>query len=415
MSREPAAMSTVVDEVTALCSRGVQAGSRAYQTGSLLLHGSPAAAGWLLGWLSAEFAPHVLTGHALSAVPSPLRRMARGLAIQRADTVLDDSLRETFGADYQSTVHHPLEPYTARHPNLAALVAAMRDRRRYSATTSNISYGPGARNQLDIWRRPDLPDGQRAPVLIQVPGGGWSINDKRGQAYPLMSRMVELGWICVPINYSRSPGAAWPAHITDVKRAIAWVRDNIADYGGDPDFIAITGGSAGGHLSSLAALTAADDSLQPGFEDADTSVQAAVPHYGVYDLTTHGAMHALMMPLLEHLVMQNRFETNPQMFRDASPTLRVHRNAPPFFILHGENDDVVPHAQARAFADALRGAGASTVSYAEIPHAHHAFDTIATLRCQMAAEAVAAFLGIIYGRHVAARGRSRRGAVRSAG
>ncbi|MEI7519161.1 MAG: alpha/beta hydrolase [Mycobacteriaceae bacterium] len=406
-------MSSVIDEVTGLCSRSFQTGARAYQTGSLLLHGSPAAAGWLLGWLASEFGPHVLTGHALSAVPSPLRRMARGLAVQQADTVLEDSLRETFGDDYPTAVHHPLEPYTARHPNLAALVAAMRDRRRYSTTTSNISYGPGGRNKLDIWRRPDLPDSRRAPVLIQVPGGGWSINDKRGQAYPLMSRMVELGWICVPINYSRSPGAAWPAHITDVKRAIAWVRANIADYGGDPDFIAITGGSAGGHLSALAALTADDDRLQPGFEDADTSVQAAVPHYGLYDLTDKGSLHSLTMPLLEHLVMQRRFDDNRQLFEDASPIFRVHRNAPPFFILHGENDDVVPHTQARAFAGALREARARTVSYAEIPHAHHAFDTIATLRCQMAAEAVAAFLGIIYGRHVAARGRRR--TARSAG
>jgi dipeptidyl aminopeptidase/acylaminoacyl peptidase len=126
-------------------------------------------------------------------------------------------------------------------------------------------------------------------------------------------------------------------------------------------------------------------------------------------------MHSLMMPLLEHLVMQSRFKSNRQMFEDASPVFRVHRNAPPFFILHGENDDVVPNAQARAFASALRSAGARTVSYAEIPHAHHAFDTIATLRCQLAAEAVAAFLGIVYGRHVAARGRRRTAVGRSAG
>lgn len=401
-------MDSVIDEVTGLCTR-------AYQTGSLLLHGSPAAAGWFLGWLATEFAPRVLTGHALSAVPSPLDRMARGLAVQRADTVLEDALRETFGDGYPSAIHHPLLPYTAHRPNLAALVAAMRDRRRYSTTTSDIAYGPGNRHQLDVWRRPDMPEGHRAPVLIQVPGGGWSVNDKRGQAYPLMCRMVELGWICVPINYSRSPGAAWPAHITDVKRAIAWVRANIADYGGDPDFIAITGGSAGGHLSSLAALTAGDHRLQPGFEDADTSVQAAVPHYGVYDLTETGPAHALMMPLLEHFVMQSRLAHNRQLFEDASPVFRVHRDAPPFFILHGENDDVVPHLQARAFTGALRGAGARTVAYAEIPHAHHAFDAIATLRCQMSAEAVAAFLGIIYGRYVAARSRRRRASVRSAG
>lgn len=129
--------------------------------------------------------------------------------------------------------------------------------------TSDIPYGPGGReNLLDIWRRPDLAPGRRAPVLIQVPGGAWTINGKRPQAYPLMSRMVELGWICVSINYSKSPRCTWPAHIVDVKRAIAWVRENIADYGGDPDFITITGGSAGAHLAALAALSANDPALQ---------------------------------------------------------------------------------------------------------------------------------------------------------
>ena len=82
-------------------------------------------------------------------------------------------------------------------------------------------------------------------MLIQVPGGAWAVGDKRVQAYTLMSQMAELGWICVSINYSKSPRCTFPAHLIDVKRALAWVRDNIADYGGDPDFVAITGGSAG--------------------------------------------------------------------------------------------------------------------------------------------------------------------------
>ncbi|WP_319437599.1 alpha/beta hydrolase [Mycobacterium sp. RTGN5] len=401
-------MSSPFEQVTARCTR-------AFHTGSLLLRGSPAAAGWVLGWLSAEFAPQVLTGHALSAVPSPLEKIACALAVQKADTVLDAALQETFGRNYTDAVRHPLEAYTARRPSLAGVVEAARRRGRYAKKTTNISYGPGGRNHLlDIWRRPDLPEGYRAPVLIHVPGGGWSVNDKRGQGYPLMTRMSELGWICVSINYSRSPRNAFPAHIIDVKRAIAWVRDNIAEYGGDPDFIAITGGSAGGHLSSLAALTAGDPTFQPGFEDADTSVQAAAPYYGVYDLTSSDNMHPLMMPLLEHVVMQRRVADDPQLYRDASPLHRIHRNAPPFFVLHGENDAVIPSSQARAFTAALRKSGPRTVSYAELPNAHHAFDTIATLRCQMAAEAVASFLGIVYGRHVAAGKRTRRVAVSSA-
>lgn len=402
-------MSTATDGTATRCSR-------ALHTSSLLLRGSPAAAAWALGWLAAEFAPPVVTGHALSALPLPLDRAACSLAVRRADTALEAALQQTFGPNYLAEVHHPLESYTARRPNLAGLAQAMRQRRRYSESTTNISYGPGGRsNLLDVWRRPDLPAGQPAPVLIQVPGGGWSVNDKRGQAYPLMTRMVELGWICVSINYSRSPRNAWPSHIVDVKRAIAWVRDNIGDFGGDPGFLAITGGSAGGHLGALAALTPGDRSLQPGFEDADTSVQAAVPFYGVYDLTDQGSMHKLTMPLLERLVMQRRLADNREVFEAASPTLRAHRDAPPFFILHGENDTLVPRSQAGGFSAALRTAGARTVAYAEIPNAHHAFDTIATLRCQLAAEAVAAFLGVTYGRHRAASSSGRRAAVRSAG
>lgn len=79
----------------------------------------------------------------------------------------------------------------------------------------------------------------------------------------MMSHLAELGWVCVAINYRHSPRNTWPAHIVDVKRALAWVKAHIAEYGGDPEFIAITGGSAGGHLSSLAALTPTTRSSSP--------------------------------------------------------------------------------------------------------------------------------------------------------
>src|SRR6476469_6017200 len=106
---------------------------------------------------------------------------------------------------------------------------------------------------------------------------------RRPQGYPLLSHMAERGWICVSIDYRVSPRNTWPDHIVDVKRALAWIKENIAEHGGDPDFVAITGGSAGGHLCALAALTAHLPEFQPGFEDADTAVAAAVPFYGIYD------------------------------------------------------------------------------------------------------------------------------------
>ena len=396
--------------VTSRCSRagtealrqGAQLAADArdtFRAGALLLRGSPFAVGWVAGWLTTEFPPHVLTGHALSRVsPQSIGRVGATWAAQRADQALTGALEESFGPDFRELVCHP-----AGDPDACArrggLLPKPGPHRRYAAQTSDISYGPGGReNLLDIWRHSDLAPGDHAPVLLQVPGGAWSVNGKRPQAYTLMSRMVELGWICVSINYSKSPRCKFPAHIIDVKRAIAWVRENIGDYGGDPDFIAITGGSAGGHLASLAALTANDPTFQPGFESADTTVQAVAPYYGVYDFTDFENMHEIMLPFLEQFVMKARFAEEPERFTAASPISYVHAEAPPFFVLHGEKDELVPSGQARAFCAALRGAGAATVSYAELANAHHAFDITPTVRSRLTANAVADFLGVVYGR-----------------
>jgi acetyl esterase/lipase len=376
----------------------------AYRTGTLLLRGSPWVVRFLAEWLSAEFPPHVVTGHALSGVtPLAVGRVATNWAAQRADEILTDALEEAFGPRYSEKARHPISD-SAACARRGGLLQAAGHRRRYAAQTSDIAYGPDGRNHLlDVWRHPCIKAGDRAPVLVQIPGGAWTVNGKRPQAYPLMGRMAELGWICVSIDYSKSPAKPWPAHIIDVKRALAWVRDNIADYGGDPNFIAVTGGSAGGHLASLAALTANDKRFQPGFEDADTSVQAAAPYYGVYDLTDVGKMHEMMLPFLEHFVMQARYAEQPGLFESASPISHVHRGAPPFFVLHGENDSVIPSVQAQAFCAALRKTGASTVCYAELPNAHHAFDMFATLRSRLAADAVADFFGVVYGRYLRSR------------
>jgi len=378
----------------------------AYRTGVRVLRGSPMLASMAVGWLASEYPPRVVAAQALSCLRDErIDRFARGIAAQGADSVLDRALRDTFGDDYAELVRHPIEPADARRPagrRRTARGRAVPRRRRYAASISDISYGPGGpAHLLDIWR-PESAAGNRLPVLLQIPGGAWTMNDKRGQAYAQMARMVDLGWICVAINYSRSPRHSWPAHILDVKRALAWVRHNIIDYGGDPDFIALTGGSAGGHLCALAALTANQPVLQPGFESADTTVQAAVPYYGVYDLTSVDNMHEMMLPFLERVVFKSRFADDPVRFESASPIRNVKSSAPPFFVLHGDRDPIVPSTQARAFCTALRDAGVETVCHAELPNAAHAFDTATSMRSHVVADAVAAFLGIAYGRYLGA-------------
>jgi acetyl esterase/lipase len=265
------------------------------------------------------------------------------------------------------------------------------------AHDTDISYGEhGSRNHLDIWRRPDLDRGGKAPVLLQVPGGAWMVGSKRQQAYPLMSHLAELGWVCVAINYRLSPRSTWPDHIVDVKRALAWTKEHIAEYGGDPDWVAITGGSAGGHLSSLAALTPNDPQFQPGFEDADTSVRAAVPFYGLYDFTRNDAIHRLMMPTMAKYVFKLRKAALKEAFRAASPISYVSPDAPPFFVLHGSNDSLIPVEQGRAFSKRLREVSRQPVAYAELPFAQHAFDIFGSVRAAHAAVAVEQFLAEIY-------------------
>jgi acetyl esterase/lipase len=253
-------------------------------------------------------------------------------------------------------------------------------------------------NFADIWRRADLPRDGKAPVLLQVPGGAWAIGMRKPQGYPLLSYMADRGWVCVSIDYRVSPRHTWPDHIVDVKRALAWIKEHIAEYGGDPDFVAITGGSAGGHLSSLAALTPNDPQWQPGFEDADTSVVAAVPIYGRYDwLSAQGSGRKEFIGFLQKFVVKKPFDENRQTYVDASSIKRLRPDAPPFFILHGQDDSIIPVGEGREFAEALREVSTSTVAYAEIPHAQHAFDFYyGSPRAHYAAQAVEEFLSWVH-------------------
>lgn len=282
---------------------------------------------------------------------------------------------------------------TAKSPGVLRMARIYSD----YAHDTNIPYGEhGARNHLDIWRRPDLDRGGKAPVLLQVPGGAWMVGSKRQQAYPLMSHLAELGWVCVAINYRLSPRSTWPDQIVDVKRALAWTKEHIAEYGGDPDWVAITGGSAGGHLSSLAAVTQNDPRFQPGFEDADTSVRAAVPFYGLYDFNREEAVHPLMAPMLGKYVFKMGRRDIAEAFREASPINHVSADAPPFFVLHGTNDSLIPVEQGRAFSARLREVSQQPVVYAELPYAQHAFDIFGSARAGHAAIAVEQFLAEIY-------------------
>jgi acetyl esterase/lipase len=307
---------------------------------------------------------------------------------RRSARILDGALRRA-GVD-------PPEQPRLRRPG--GVLPGRLARRRYRRA-ADLNYGGDPRSStLDVWHRADLPADGRAPVLIQVHGGAWEMGDKLGQAEPLMGYLAERGWVCVTVNYRLAPAHRWPAMIVDVKRAIAWTREHIAGFGGDPGFMAITGGSAGGHLAALAALSPNDPDFQPGFEDADTTLSAAVPMYGVFDFT-HDQQG--LWSLLEHKVIQTRYADDARTWERASPALRIGPHTPPFLVLHGSTDTIVGVNQSRRFADALRASSPSPVGYAELPRAQHGFDALPTARTAYTAAAVHRFLSAMHARATA--------------
>lgn len=371
---------------------------------------------FVAGWLFSETAPQMLALTALDAAVHLTKgrrkgfRAKAGLALAGASALglaqivrqsrlakerFEDALVEGLGVDYVEQLDEVPTPADLATP-WRKMVRPFHFADEGVRVISNLPYSEaGRRGHLDLY----LPAGEDtikdAPVLLQIHGGAWTLGAKEHQGRPLMNQMAAKGWICVAINYRLSPRDAWPAHIVDVKRAIAWIRGNIADYGGDPDYLAVTGGSAGGHLTALAALTANDPEFQPGFEGADTSVQAAVPFYGVYDFAgSTGLTNAIGMrdAFLGPRVMQTTWQDAPDVYEAASPILRITPDAPDFFVIHGELDTLVAVDQARLFVAELRRTSKKSVVYAELPGTQHAFDVFHSIRSAYAVRAVDRYL-----------------------
>lgn len=310
-----------------------------------------------------------------------------------AAEIVERALQDELGQGYLDRM--ATSPMAPRRLDLPLVpTPAVRAR---NVTQGHVAYDDyGRRTTLDVWRRRDLPDDAGAPVLVQVHGGAWVTGDKEHQAYPLMSYLVERGWVCVSVTYRLSPRSTWPDHIVDVKRALAWVKDNIGDHGGDPDWVAITGGSAGGHLSSLAALTPNDPQFQPGFEECDTSVRAAVPFYGVYDWTNRDQTgRDDILEFLERTVVKHTMAHAPQVYEQASSMTHVSADAVPCFFVHGRNDSLVPVEQARSMVDLMRKESTQPVVYVELPETQHAFDVFGSRRTLAVCQGVERFLGVV--------------------
>ena len=315
----------------------------------------------------------------------------------RSGPVLRRSLSASLGNDFESRLPSDIGVGSPSAIYYRNWLMPFRYGRPGIERLTDISYSDGERNKLDIYRLAEtVGHTSYKPVLLHVHGGAWVIGSKYQQAQPLLKYLAQNGWICVDINYSLAPGNKFPACIVDVKKAIVWLKENISDYGGDPNFIAITGGSAGGHLSALAGLTGNFPQFQPGFEMADTQLQALIPVYGIYDVTLHDGDGPLMQQLLERYVMPTKFYEDQAGWKNVSPLYQISNIHLPTFVIHGDSDCVVPINQAQKFVHILKQKNTAPVLYAELPGAQHGFDIFHSVRTEFHIEAVGKFLHYCY-------------------
>lgn len=235
---------------------------------------------------------------------------------------------------------------------------------------ADISYGPAGRaHLLDLYRHRERPEG--APVLVYLHPGGFHGGNKSREGRALLFHLASQGWVTISANYRVRPHTDYFGHLLDLKRVIGWVRHHGAEYGADPGSLFLSGGSAGGNLASMAAITQNDPRYQPGLEEVDTSVTAVASFYGWYGGYYGVGGAESEVGLLGH---------------DAA-------GAPPFFIAHGEDDTLAHVETARRFVEHLRAASEQPVVYAELPGAQHTFDMFHSFRSAAVVHGVEAFAG----------------------
>lgn len=250
---------------------------------------------------------------------------------------------------------------------------------------SGVEYAEGLTVDLFV---PDSADTAR-PCVVYVHGGGWTGGAPHSQGVPLFHHLAQRGWVVCAIRYPLAPVASFLDQAVAVRQAIVWARSSGRKFGIDPGRIALVGGSAGGHLASVAGLVA-DPVLQPGFEEADGSVAAIVSLYGIFDFVNRNQTRPdwRVIPVA---VMKGTPEQKPELYRLASPIDHVRPEMPPMLVVHGSIDSLVPPQESRAFVEAAKQAG-SRVEYLEVRGAQHAFDAVNSPRTRAVVGAVTRFL-----------------------
>ena len=214
------------------------------------------------------------------------------------------------------------------------------------------------------------------PVVIHIYGSAWFSNSSKGMADlgTIVKALLDAGYAVVCPNHRSSMDAKWPAQINDIRAVIRFVRGEAAKYKFDTSFIATSGFSSGGHLSSTAATTSGMKTAKVGTVEIDlegslgaytsesSTVNAACDWSGPVDLTAIDCGDHMQMGdnSPEDVLLNSKLDKEPDKYLSLSATNYVDPDDPPVIIFHGEKDNVVPCCQGKKFFELLKAAGVKT-------------------------------------------------------
>jgi acetyl esterase/lipase len=235
----------------------------------------------------------------------------------------------------------------------------------------NVQYGEGGGVPLllDILRPDPLPAAPM-PAVVYIHGGAWF----EGARWPTWNVAIKgCGFFTISISYRLSGQATFPAQIEDCKAAVRWLRVHADEYCLDPERIGVWGHSAGAHLAALLGTSGDVPALEgvSGNAGVSSRVQAVVALAPPVDLGNMGGWHdAPDSP--EARLLGGPVWKRSDRVRAANPITYLRSDAPPYLLIHGDRDQIVPVGQSHLLSDALRRAGVA-VTFDPIPGADHWF------------------------------------------
>ena len=245
-----------------------------------------------------------------------------------------------------------------------------------SQVWKDVNYaGDGkAYHTCDIY----LPKQQKDsyPVVIHIYGSAWFNNNGKGMADigTIVRSLLDAGYAVVCPNHRSSADAQWPAQLHDIRAVVRFVRGEAQKYHFDPSFIATSGFSSGGHLSSTMATTNGMKTATVGSVTLDlegslgqytsqpSNINAACDWSGPVDLTAMDCGNHITMgkDSPEDVLLKSKLDKEPDKYRSLSAVEYIDKNDPPIIIFHGEKDNVVPVCQGKKFYELLKAAGVRT-------------------------------------------------------